>query len=139
MDDTLAVYIIEGVRDVSQGTAGFCQRKRRATDTRPQGASFHKWHDDVVVHVAIYHALTRVIDGNEVDIMERGHQMCLANKAAQHLLIFTFKYFDRYFALKMRVVSLINISHPSPTDQVLQMITTESSPLQSWHTVSPSA
>src|SRR5712692_470872 len=65
--------------------------------------------------------------------------MCLANKAAQHLLIFTFKYFDRYFALKMRVVSLINIGHPSPTDQVMQMITTESFPLQSWHTLSPSA
>src|SRR5437588_442482 len=64
--------------------------------------------------------------------------MRLTNEAPQHFLIFTFKYFDGHFTVKMWVVPLVDISHAPSTDQAVQLIATEYFPLQSWHTLSPS-
>ena len=137
MNDTLLVYVIQGICNIFQDTAGFIQGERRLANTRTQCPTLHKRHDNVVPGFVVCQVLTRIVDRHEMFVMKRGHEARFSDKAAQHVLVFAFKDFDSHSTIKMSIVPLIDIGHPPSSNQLIQLITAESFPLQSWHTSSP--
>src|SRR5260370_24672420 len=62
--------------------------------------------------------------------------MRLANKAAQHIIIFAFKDLHGYNAMKTGIVRLVNVGHPSLTYDPAQLIAVERPALQFSHKTS---
>src|SRR5450631_1637758 len=70
-------------------------------------------------------------------IAECGHHACFANKALEHLFILALKHLDGNITLKTWIIPLIDIGHPTTTNELLQFITTEAFALQVYHNMSP--